>query len=68
MKTLRGFFKEGVLSLLNAIMRVLQVESPGKQILGRSMICRMFIQEFFGSTSVEEKHQGRISRRNGASV
>lgn len=66
----RFFFKEGVLSLLNAIavVRMLQVESPGRQILERSRICRMFKQEFSGSTSLEEKDRGRISRRNGASV
>lgn len=49
METLRGgCFKEGVSSLLIATVRTSQVEFLGKQILGRSMICNMFIQEAFG--------------------
>lgn len=52
-----GSFKDGVSSLLNAIVRMSQVEFSGKQILGRSIMCRMFIQEALGSTSVEEKGQ-----------
>lgn len=44
---------EAVYSL--KIVRISQVEFPGKQILGRGVMCRMFIQESLGSTCVEDK-------------